>query len=527
MMNELAQLGTFSSGSAGGKGASRSQAAPGSRAGEFSRKRSFPEVFRNTCQARQRNSAGRTRSHGTEEEDASKQRLSRNEGDFNGDIDSARLFLIGAQSGEPAAEEQTGPQSAAWHLAPTEIVAGDRQEDGKHAPADTAKTGPLTAEVFTGIQSLADIATEVEGETPAEAGEPGLVFPAGRQSGMVFSQTDPSEATTSPLADSAPAERENAHLTAFEPVTTGEDTEVARARAPASIMTGETAKESAEAAGTGTGLRSLYADAEPGKAENPAGLPVPEVATYELPVDAEGGSASGRSGQEEPENYPHPAVGGKANPAFFEEQYKPVSEEQTKAFPVPGKIKTTDPNKAEQELFASPRLQAEQVTADPLPVEENSGVNYGHEGERISEAEKLMSQIVQGARMMVKDGVAQMRLELQPPELGKLHLALVVERDVVTARFTAESQAVQALIESNLPELRSTLQEAGLQVDQLQVEVQTDAGSQSDSFEQLFSDNSPAEPGRPEITPAFFSEADNEEGVREEAAWLGRVNFRV
>lgn len=131
---------------------------------------------------------------------------------------------------------------------------------------------------------------------------------------------------------------------------------------------------------------------------------------------------------------------------------------------------------------------------------------------------------------MVKNGVAHMHMELQPPALGKLQLALVVEGELVTARFTAESQTVQALIESNLPELRSALQEAGLQVDQLQVDVETGAGSQGGSFGQLMPEKFSSGSGSPKLESletAFFSEDEGVEGIREEAAWLGRVNLRV
>ena len=138
--------------------------------------------------------------------------------------------------------------------------------------------------------------------------------------------------------------------------------------------------------------------------------------------------------------------------------------------------------------------------------------------------EKVMNQILQGARVMVKDGVAHMHLKLEPPALGKIQLALVVEGELVTARFTAESQTVQALIETNLPELRSALQEAGLQVDLLQVEVQT-GGSQGDTFDQALPEQ-PA-PGADRLEMAFFNAAGDEEGIREEAAWLGLVNLRV
>ena len=141
-----------------------------------------------------------------------------------------------------------------------------------------------------------------------------------------------------------------------------------------------------------------------------------------------------------------------------------------------------------------------------------------------------MNQILQGARLMVKSGVAHMHLELHPPELGRLRLALVVEGEMVTARFTAESQTVRAIIETNLPELSfrpAKIRSTGGSV--------AGGGGNRRRFAErrlwaVFTGGfftRTGAPGADGLEMAFFSETGDEESIREEAAWLGRINLRV
>ncbi len=138
--------------------------------------------------------------------------------------------------------------------------------------------------------------------------------------------------------------------------------------------------------------------------------------------------------------------------------------------------------------------------------------------------EEVIGQILNGAKLMVKDQVAKIELQLHPAELGKLELSLVVERDLVTARFVAETQGVQSLIEANLFQLRSALQEAGLTVDLLQVDVQTgnEPQLQEHSFtaDQHSRPRTPAQNGTDEWLAA-------EESYFVEDSWHGLVNLRV
>lgn len=137
--------------------------------------------------------------------------------------------------------------------------------------------------------------------------------------------------------------------------------------------------------------------------------------------------------------------------------------------------------------------------------------------------EELAAQIVNGARFMIKDGVTKIQLQLEPAELGKLELSLVVERDLVAARFVTETHSVQSLIEASLPELRTALEEAGLQVDLLQVGVQTGTDSQLLNQNMTGGEEFKRNAGWQPAAERYLVE----EPILAEEAWDGMVNLRI
>jgi flagellar hook-length control protein FliK len=92
--------------------------------------------------------------------------------------------------------------------------------------------------------------------------------------------------------------------------------------------------------------------------------------------------------------------------------------------------------------------------------------------------DQLFTQIMDHAKLMLSGNQSEMEMSLKPDHLGKLQLRVLVENQVVTARFMAESQQVKQIIETNLNQLRDQLRENGLQVDLLSVSVGTGTGEQ-------------------------------------------------
>ncbi|MHB8170475.1 MAG: flagellar hook-length control protein FliK [Thermincolia bacterium] len=85
--------------------------------------------------------------------------------------------------------------------------------------------------------------------------------------------------------------------------------------------------------------------------------------------------------------------------------------------------------------------------------------------------EQVFQQIMQKVHLLVRGEHAEMNLQLKPDHLGKLNMQVVVENGVITARFAAESMQVKELIEASLNNLKQTLTNQGLKVDEITVSV--------------------------------------------------------
>jgi len=84
---------------------------------------------------------------------------------------------------------------------------------------------------------------------------------------------------------------------------------------------------------------------------------------------------------------------------------------------------------------------------------------------------EIINQIVKKAEVILTGTQSEMKMQLEPENLGKLTLRIAVERGVITAKFTAESYEVKQVIESNFNELRDMLQDKGLDIQNLSVSV--------------------------------------------------------
>ncbi|MDI3281298.1 MAG: flagellar hook-length control protein FliK [Bacillota bacterium] len=87
-------------------------------------------------------------------------------------------------------------------------------------------------------------------------------------------------------------------------------------------------------------------------------------------------------------------------------------------------------------------------------------------------AEKVLSQLIHRASVLLREGGSEMRLQLIPESLGRVAMHIAVEHGTVTARFAVANEQVKNLIEAQLPQLRQALEEQGLRVDSFSVSCQ-------------------------------------------------------
>lgn len=70
------------------------------------------------------------------------------------------------------------------------------------------------------------------------------------------------------------------------------------------------------------------------------------------------------------------------------------------------------------------------------------------------------------------NGVHEAKLILHPQSLGQVDVTITSHNGVITAHFSAETQAGKDLLDNQLPQLRAALTQQGLQVDRLEVNQQ-------------------------------------------------------
>jgi flagellar hook-length control protein FliK len=88
---------------------------------------------------------------------------------------------------------------------------------------------------------------------------------------------------------------------------------------------------------------------------------------------------------------------------------------------------------------------------------------------------QTVNQIVQKAVLHLKHGQSEVRLDLKPDFLGHIRMQIITESQQVTVRILTEYPLVKELIENNLSQLKSELQNHGLEIDELEVSVDRDA----------------------------------------------------
>ncbi|SHI80342.1 Flagellar hook-length control protein FliK [Geosporobacter subterraneus DSM 17957] len=90
----------------------------------------------------------------------------------------------------------------------------------------------------------------------------------------------------------------------------------------------------------------------------------------------------------------------------------------------------------------------------------------------------IMEQILPKAEVFIDDERSEMLIQLKPDHLGKLVMKLEVEKGIVVAKFLAESHIVKEILESNMNTLKDSLQQKGLNVQELSVFVGNDGNFQ-------------------------------------------------
>ena len=146
------------------------------------------------------------------------------------------------------------------------------------------------------------------------------------------------------------------------------------------------------------------------------------------------------------------------------------------------KFKMRDVNKKESNSFL------ERIMEDTdVKIEDNFNIKEVNNIQKFEnldvERMDILDQVTEKLEVSLFDNKSEMVIKLKPNDLGKVTVKISIENGVMNAKFLADSIKVKETLESSLNNLKESLKDQGLQVQNLSVSV--DSGrSQNQNFEQ-------------------------------------------
>lgn len=91
----------------------------------------------------------------------------------------------------------------------------------------------------------------------------------------------------------------------------------------------------------------------------------------------------------------------------------------------------------------------------------------------------VINQMIESIRLNATVDTTQMEIQLTPENLGKINLTVAAKDGVITASITTANEAVKAIIESQLVQLKEAMNNQGLKVEDVEVTVANQAFDQN------------------------------------------------
>lgn len=87
------------------------------------------------------------------------------------------------------------------------------------------------------------------------------------------------------------------------------------------------------------------------------------------------------------------------------------------------------------------------------------------------DAENIMRQISEAVKINISPETTSMELQLTPENLGTINLQVIAKSGVITAQIATENEAVKAALESQIVQLRESMDNQGLKVEAIEVTI--------------------------------------------------------
>ena len=95
------------------------------------------------------------------------------------------------------------------------------------------------------------------------------------------------------------------------------------------------------------------------------------------------------------------------------------------------------------------------------------------EGEPVYSAdmERIYEQVSESLKLNMSEDIAEMEMSLHPASLGNVRIQIASRDGVVTANFTTQNEQVKAVLEAQIVELKESMNQQGIKVEAIEVNV--------------------------------------------------------
>ncbi len=131
-------------------------------------------------------------------------------------------------------------------------------------------------------------------------------------------------------------------------------------------------------------------------------------------------------------------------------------------------------------------------------------------------AQEIYDQIGEYIKSNIRPGVSEVEMQLNPENLGSLHIHLSSKQGNVTAQFTVQNELVKAALEVQLIQLKENFAEQGIKVDAVEVTVESHAFNENMQQSNEENAQAQAEAKRPGIRSINLNGGWAEEELTEE-----------
>lgn len=137
--------------------------------------------------------------------------------------------------------------------------------------------------------------------------------------------------------------------------------------------------------------------------------------------------------------------------------------------------------------------------------------------------ESIMNQIEDVIKVIQKENLTEMELQLHPASLGHVKVALAAKEGVITATFTAENETVRAALEAQMVTLKQSFEEHGIKVEAVEVTVASHAFERNLSGEGNGNTNDEASPNKKKNARRITLSDLNDEMITDELSDEDRI----